>query len=135
MYEWSSWRILVPLLLGVFGLVGFVIYSVRFSSEPLIRRSLFNSPTAMTAYFGTLVHGITVWSLLYYLPLYFEVAKNYSPITSGISLFPITFTTAPAAVVIGAYSPLGLAITRTQSAYLFARALSSPGPVVTDHLL
>lgn len=101
MYEWSSWRTLVPLLLGVFGLVSFVIYSVRFSSEPLIRRSLFNSPTAMTAYFGTLVHGITVWSLLYYMPLYFEVAKNYSPITSGVAIFPFTFTTAPAAVVVG----------------------------------
>lgn len=72
-----------------------------FSSEPLIRRTLFNSPTAITAYFGTLVHGIVVWSLLYYMPLYFEVAKKYSPITSGVALFPFTFTTAPAAVVVG----------------------------------
>ncbi len=101
MYEWSHWRTLVPLLLGVGGLIAFVIYSVYFSSEPLIRRSLFNSPTAITAYFGTVVHGIIVWSLLYYMPLYFEVAKNYSPITSGVAIFPFTFTTAPAAVVVG----------------------------------
>jgi len=101
MYDWSSWRTLVPLLLGIFGLVGFVVYSVYISSDPLIRRSLFNTPTAITAYFGTLVHGIIVWSLLFYMPLYFEVAKNYSPITSGIGLFPFTFTTAPAAVIIG----------------------------------
>ncbi|RAL59143.1 hypothetical protein DID88_006699 [Monilinia fructigena] len=35
------------------------------------------------------------------MPLYFEVAKNYTPIQSGIGLFPLTFTTAPAAVVVG----------------------------------
>jgi hypothetical protein len=94
-------RTLVPLLLGVLGLVGFVVSSVYLSPEPLIRRSLFNSSTAIVAYFGTLIHGIIVWSLLYYMPLYFEVAKNYSPVTSGVALFPFTFTVAPAAVMVG----------------------------------
>jgi len=107
MYNWSSWRTLVPLLLGVLGLIIFVTYSVYYSSEPLIRRSLFNTPTAISAYFGTLIQGMIVWSLLYYMPLYFEVAKGYSPITSGIAIFPFTFTTAPAAVV------TGLIITKT----------------------
>jgi hypothetical protein len=41
------------------------------------------------------------------MPLYFEVTKNYSPITSGVAIFPFTFTVAPAAVVVG------LIITRT----------------------
>jgi hypothetical protein len=101
MYDWSSWRTLVPLILGVFGLIGFTIYSVYISTEPLIRGSLFNTPTAIVAYMGTLVQGLIVWSLLFYMPLYFEVAKNYSPITSGIAIFPFTFTVAPAAVIVG----------------------------------
>ncbi len=101
MYSWQSWRTLVPLILGLAGLVAFVLYSAYLSVEPLIRRSLFNSSTAITAYIGSLIHGIVVWSMLYYLPLYFEAAKEYSPISSGIALFPITFTTGPAAVVVG----------------------------------
>lgn len=101
MYDWQSWRTLVPLSLGLVGVVGFVVYSAYFSSEPLIRRSLFNTSTAITAYISTLFHGMMVWSLLYYMPLYFEVAKNYSPVISGIALFPFTFTIAPAAVVVG----------------------------------
>lgn len=101
MYDWSSRRTLVPLILGVFGLIGFTIYSVNISTEPLIRRTLFNSPTSIAAYIGTLVQGLIVWSLLYYMPLYFEVAKNYSPITSGVAIFPFTFTVAPAAVIVG----------------------------------
>ncbi|KAM3076350.1 hypothetical protein ACMFMG_007171 [Clarireedia jacksonii] len=101
MYPWKSVRTLVPLLIGIGGLIIFLVYTVCISKDPLIRRSLFNSPTAIVAYFGTLVHGIAVWSLLFYMPLYFEVAKNFSSIQSGIGLFPLTFTTAPAAVVVG----------------------------------
>ncbi|KAM0148367.1 hypothetical protein ACHAPG_010016 [Botrytis cinerea] len=41
------------------------------------------------------------------MPLYFEVAKNYSAITSAIAIFPFTFTVAPAAVIVG------LVITKT----------------------
>jgi hypothetical protein len=107
MYDWSLSRTLVPFILGVFGLIGFIIYSANISTEPLIRCTLFNSPTAIVAYIGTLVQGLIVWSLLYYMPLYFEIAKNYSPVTSGVAIFPFTFTVAPAAVVVG------LIITRT----------------------
>ncbi|KAF4628694.1 hypothetical protein G7Y89_g9459 [Cudoniella acicularis] len=105
-----TWRTLVPLILGIFGLIGFIIYSVYISTEPLIRRTLFNSPTAIVAYIGTLVQGLIVWSLLYYMPLYFEVAKNYSPITSAIAIFPFTFTVAPAAVIGWFLTTLGMGL-------------------------
>jgi len=107
MYEWSHWRTLLPLILGVAGLAIFVIHSLSCSQEPLIRHSLFNSSTSITAYFGTMIHGMLVWSLLYYMPIYFEAAKGYNPILTGVALFPFTFTTAPAAVVVG------LVITKT----------------------
>lgn len=101
MYNWSSWRTLVPLILGITGLTGFVIYSVYMSPHPLVSRGLFNSPTAIVAYMGTLIQGLIVWALLYYMPLYFEVAKNYTPISAGVAIFPFTFTVAPAAVIVG----------------------------------
>jgi len=45
--------------------------------------------------------GMFLWSALYYMPLYFEAAKGYSPIMSGIALFPWTFTTGPIAAICG----------------------------------
>lgn len=101
MYDWDSWRTLVPLILGVFGLFVFVAYSVYFSTEPLIRKSLFNTPTAISAYFGTIIQGMLVWAILYYIPLYFQVAKDFTPMMSGVALAPFTFTIAPASVVTG----------------------------------
>ena len=38
---------------------------------------------------------------LYYLPLYFEAVKGYSPVISGLAVFPQTLTVAPSALVVG----------------------------------
>ena len=52
-------------------------------------------------YVGTFIQGMILWSLLYYLPLYYEAVKGQTPTLAGISVFPETFTVAPAAVVVG----------------------------------
>ena len=49
----------------------------------------------------TAIHGIIIWSALYYMPLYFEVVKGFTPLRAGIALFPFTLTSGPAAVMVG----------------------------------
>jgi len=69
MYEWSSWRTLVPLLVGVGGLMSFIIYSkflrIDRGHEPLIRGSIFRSSTALVSFLGTTLHGKTPFNPLY----------------------------------------------------------------------
>lgn len=101
LFSWSSWHTLVPLILGICGTVGFVSYENRFPREPLVRLGVFRQRTAMVNYFGTFIHGIVLWCLLYYLPLYYEAVQNYTPIVVGVAVFPETFTVAPASVVVG----------------------------------
>ncbi|KAL8785591.1 MAG: hypothetical protein Q9195_008577 [Heterodermia aff. obscurata] len=100
-YAWSSWRTLVPLLIGLAGLTFFIIYEEFITTEPLIPLTVFKNRTAAVSYLGTTIHGMILWCLLYYLPLYYEAVKGYTPILSGVSLFPQTFTVAPAAVIVG----------------------------------
>ncbi len=101
MFAWSSFRTLVPLVLGICGLFVFVLYETRIIKTPLIPLSIFRNRTAVVNYIGTLVHGIVLWCLLYYLPLYYEAVKAYSPIISGVAVFPETFTIAPASILVG----------------------------------
>ncbi|PWW75666.1 MFS general substrate transporter [Tuber magnatum] len=101
MYPWDHWRTLVPLLLGVAGLAGFLLYERFVAKEPLIRLGVFSTRTALVNYLGTIMHGMILWSLLYYLPLYFEAIKGLGPIMAGVAVFPETFTVAPASVVVG----------------------------------
>ncbi|KAF5600296.1 multidrug transporter [Fusarium pseudoanthophilum] len=63
MYDWSSPRTVIPLIFGIMGLItfGFHIKFCRKYSrcDPLLRPSLFTSLTALSAYFATVIHGIT----------------------------------------------------------------------------
>jgi len=52
-------------------------------------------------YFGTFAHGIILWCMLYYLPLYYEGVKDLSPIMAGVAVFPQTFTVTPASITVG----------------------------------
>ncbi|KAI4130802.1 MAG: hypothetical protein LQ347_003249 [Umbilicaria vellea] len=101
MYSWSSWQTILPLLLGVFGIIGFICLESYLAREPLIRFAIFKQRTAMVNYFGTFIHGVVLWCLLYYLPLYYEGVKDYTPTIVGVAVFPETFTVAPASVIVG----------------------------------
>ena len=100
-YSWSSWRILLPLILGTVGLVAFVGHQKWIAKHPAIRLSIFSNRTAIICYVGTFVQGILLWMLLYYLPLYYEGVRGYSPVIAGLAAFPETFTVAPAAIATG----------------------------------
>ena len=102
-YSWDSPRVLVPLILGIFGMALFALYT-SFNptlSEPLVRASLFRSRSAVIAFIGTVVHGMMVWAILYYLPFYFQVALNASPLKSGIDGLPQTLIIAPGSAITG----------------------------------
>lgn len=101
MFAWSSFRTLVPLILGVCGLFAFVMYEIHVPKIPLIPLSIFSSRTAAVNYIGTLVHGMVLWCLLYYLPLYYEAVKAYNLIIVGVTFFPETFTVAPISILVG----------------------------------
>lgn len=103
MYAWDSWRVLFPLLIGVAGLLAFAFYEKRLSDrafdsegellpgdnvEPIIRFSIFGNWSTIFLYFQTVIHGMVLWSLLYYLPLYYEAVQGYTPIIAGVAVLP-----------------------------------------------
>lgn len=105
MYSWSSWRTLFPLIIGIAGFFLFGFYEYYLSRhayepsgtplpgkhiDPIIRFSIFHNSTMLITYLGTLIHGMILWSLLYYLPLYYEGVKGYTPIISGVAVLPET---------------------------------------------
>lgn len=61
-YEWTSFRTLVPLILGAVGLVAFGIIEAFVSRDPMMPLKVFASRTTLSAYLGIFLHG-----LVYYL--------------------------------------------------------------------
>lgn len=101
MYEWSSWHTLVPLLLGIAGLVLFCIYEAFFANVFLLPLEILRSPTTSICYFITFIHGAILWSIVYYIAIYFMGVLQYSPVISGVAGLPQTLTVVPSAMVVG----------------------------------
>jgi MFS family permease len=40
--------------------------------------------------------------LLYYVPIYFQVVKNFSPVVTGVAMLPVTCILLPASAIVGA---------------------------------
>ena len=59
-YPWSSWHTLVPLLIGVAGIVGFIIYEKCVAAEPTIRLSLLGSYNMANSLFTALINALIV---------------------------------------------------------------------------
>ncbi|KAL4930378.1 major facilitator superfamily domain-containing protein [Aspergillus undulatus] len=100
MYPWSSWRTLVPLILGLAGLAAFTLYSLK-ARNPMIPHSVFENHSAVIAFITSSLQGLILWGALYYLPLYYQAVKEFGPILTGVALFPQTFTVAPSAIFCG----------------------------------
>ncbi|QRV88142.1 major facilitator superfamily transporter [Ceratobasidium sp. AG-Ba] len=100
-YSWSSVQVLAPLIIGLVGLSVALGYEFTFAVEPIIPRELVSNMTSLSGYLATFFHGIVVTAILYFLPVYFQASRGDSPIKSGIDLFGVAFTIAPAAIVTG----------------------------------
>lgn len=100
-YSWKSWHTLVPLLLGFFGLLGFCAYEARVAHKPILPTRLFFNPSSNIAYLCTFLHGMILWTIVYYVPFYFMSVQGYTSILAGIAALPETLTIAPFAIVFG----------------------------------
>ncbi|KAF2119430.1 putative MFS multidrug transporter [Lophiotrema nucula] len=100
-YPWESWQTLVPLLLGVAGMIAFCVWEVFTSGPTLIPMSIFLNSSATILYLGSFFHGIILWALVYYMPEYFQSVKEYSAIMAGVAALPQTLTVVPCAVGVG----------------------------------
>lgn len=96
---WSSWRTLVPLFVCGAGIIAFVIHQEYLATNPLVCTDVFKNRSASIVFTLTVVYGLILAAVFFYLPLYFEAVKGMSPVMAGVAIFPWTSTVAPSAVV------------------------------------
>ncbi|THV66186.1 putative MFS transporter [Aureobasidium pullulans] len=92
---------LLPLVLGLAGLAGFCSWQIGHAKEPILRLGLLRSYNMGYSLFATMINALIVYGALYFLPLYYEAVKEYTPVLAGVSLFPATFTVAPLSIITG----------------------------------
>ncbi|KAH7105175.1 MFS multidrug transporter [Auriculariales sp. MPI-PUGE-AT-0066] len=109
-HPWSSGAVLAPLLISLSGLVGFVVFEVKFAKEPLIPFRLLAERTATIGYLDyayssistTFLNSVLAVPCLFFLPAYLQGRKLDSPIRAGgLHSLGLSLTVGPAGIIAG----------------------------------
>ncbi|KAL4744747.1 hypothetical protein BDW72DRAFT_212210 [Aspergillus terricola var. indicus] len=98
---WSSWRIIVPLVLGALGWVAFHIQQAH-TKIPSVPPRLFTNRTSATVFLLTFLSSVLVQAQLYFLPIYFQAVQGTTILRSGVSFLPFAIGSLAFAVSAGA---------------------------------
>lgn len=100
-YSWSSYHTMVPLILGVAGIIAWLVYEGFVPTNPIMPLSILSDRTVAIAFASTFVTGLCQYGVVFYLPLYYQIVKGYSPLISGLGLLPSTLAGAPSNMATG----------------------------------
>ncbi|KAI3333495.1 major facilitator superfamily domain-containing protein [Ustulina deusta] len=111
-FPWSSWRIILPLVIGMVGWVGFHIYE-HFITFPSVPTRLFSYQTSAAAYLLAFLSSVLATALSYFMPIYFQGVLGSTVFHSGVYFLLTAIGTFLFAVIagvllsqFGAYRPL-----------------------------
>ncbi|KAF0362327.1 MFS general substrate transporter [Gigaspora margarita] len=88
-YEWNDPIIIILLCLGCIGYIIFILIEAKFAEEPIAPLYLFKDLKLVACFSVTLFHGMVFFSLVLFIPLYFQVVKSESASASGLELLPL----------------------------------------------
>ncbi|CAG5175311.1 uncharacterized protein ALTATR162_LOCUS8044 [Alternaria atra] len=99
-YPWSSWRVILPLVLGGIGWIAFHIQQ-HFATYPSVPERLFSNRTSATAFALTFLSSILVQASGYFLPVFFQAVLGTTVVRSGVNFLPLAFGMLVFAVIAG----------------------------------
>ncbi|PIG79299.1 macrolide phosphotransferase k [Aspergillus arachidicola] len=112
-YDWGTYHIVVPIVLGFIGIGLFITFEWTISKEPSFPRSTVSNRTSIAALILCFTHSICVYWTFYFLPIYFQAVRGVSVMRSGINTLPVFAGVLPFAILggillskLGRYKPL-----------------------------
>lgn len=99
LYQWTSAGALVPLVLGILLLIAFAVYE-GYAKAPLIPYWLFATSTRWASLLGAFLHGVVLYTVLFYVPIYFEGVLELAPVPGAVNALPLSLGVSISAVAI-----------------------------------
>ncbi|EKM60198.1 uncharacterized protein PHACADRAFT_132704 [Phanerochaete carnosa HHB-10118-sp] len=129
-HPWSSAQILAPLIIGVLGLLSFLLYEARVAKHPLVPISLVSNRTSFSGYVQTFILPVLTVAVTYFIPVFYQACWGASPIRSGVLFFGISLTVGPF-LILGAVSIAATKTYRVQHWIGWAACLAGLGALST----
>jgi EmrB/QacA subfamily drug resistance transporter len=98
-YGWGASQVLVPLGIAVILLGAFLFIETRVARAPLMPLRIFRNRSVAGANLYMLLLGSAIFSVWYFLSLYFQGVLGYSPLKAGFAFLPQTIAIAVGAQI------------------------------------
>lgn len=87
-YTWSNWRIILLLVLFPVLFLSFLAVQIRTPDTATLPMRILTQRTIASAFAFTFTSQASMLAITYYIPLFFQALKNFSPIDSGLATLP-----------------------------------------------
>jgi MFS family permease len=129
LFPWSSWRIVLPIVLGSCGWAAFHIYEAMGSTlcpEPSVPPRIFRNQTSAAALYISFMSSMLLQWVCFFWPIYFQGIQGTSPLHAGINFIPyeafLIVTAAVAGVILSRFGSY-----RTLHLLGFGLSITGPG--------
>lgn len=89
-YAWSSARTISELIGAGVLLLSFIAVEARFATHPLVPLRIFRSRTLSGANVVSLLVGLSLFAIFFFLTLYMQQVLGFTPLQAGLAYLPFT---------------------------------------------
>ncbi|KAE9990085.1 hypothetical protein EG327_001897 [Venturia inaequalis] len=102
-FVWSSAMVITMLAISLASAVVFVLVEWKLALLPLMPLSMFKTPAVAAILAQNFLFGCAYYSELYYLPIYFQNVRGWTPIASSALIVPFVLSQAIFSIASGFY--------------------------------
>jgi EmrB/QacA subfamily drug resistance transporter len=113
LHPWTSFRVILPIVLGIAGWICFHLHQHFIASNPGVPSHLFANRTSAGAYILAFLSSVLLQTAGYFLPVYFQAVQGTTVFDSGVYFLPLAIGTLTFAAVggilmsrLGIYRPI-----------------------------
>ncbi|EFG64302.1 MFS transporter, partial [Streptomyces sp. SPB074] len=93
-HGWGAAATLVPLLGGLALLAAFLVIEGRFAPQPLMPLDILRSRSVAAGNVVAMTSGAALFSMFYFLTLFLQQVRDYSPLRTGFAYLPLALMAA-----------------------------------------
>ncbi|KAL6231714.1 hypothetical protein BDW75DRAFT_36594 [Aspergillus navahoensis] len=102
-FEWDSPMVISMLVIGGLSLITFFFIERKIAVLPMLPMEFFKNKVIVTLFLQSFLLGAVYQAYLYYLPLYYQNARGWSPIVSAALTSPLVACQSVSSVLSGQY--------------------------------
>lgn len=100
-YAWSSWRIILLLVFAAVLFLAFLIVQITMPDTATLPTRILKQRTVAASAFFAFTSQSGMIAATYYIPIFFQALKNFSPTKSGEATIPLILSMVLASIVAG----------------------------------